>query len=208
MIPKVQAIPGFRHAIVRYRNHGQSGNSGQACEDGDSFPNWSWQTITLFPRKLPMSCLVFSRTSKITSFAAFVDSGASCITWIASRLTKCWIAWPQFAWAIGYERADRKLEQDRFSRILHCSRNTDRSWKEVQRRQTAKQVAGRSTLTLRLRWRWLRQFQTSDKGKRQHSITCCSFPSLTMTWQKVLLAKLNVILHPKITENGDLWKSK
>lgn len=202
--PKVQAIPGFRHAIVRYRNTDKAGTVDKPAKMA-TVPELKLTDDYLVPEKAANVLLGVFEDEQDNIVRGFVDSGASHITWDSVTLDKVLDSLT----AVRLSNRLTKEQIENWSKIALVDSCTVRATqiaveKKYNAEQTAKQVAGTINAYVALAMKMAAPVPNIGQGEATALNNMLLVSKLDDDMAKVLLAKLNAILHPKITENGDL----
>lgn len=202
--PKVQAIPGFRHAIVRYRNTDKAGTVDKPAKMA-TVPELKLTDDYLVPEKAAKVLLGVFEDEQDNIVRGFVDAGASHVAWDSVTLDKVLDSLT----AVRLSNRLTKEQIEAWAKIALVDCCTVRATqiaveKKYNAEQTAKQVAGTINAYCALAMKMAAPVPNIGQGEATALNNMLLVSKLDDDMSHVLLAKLNAILHPKITENGDL----
>jgi hypothetical protein len=201
--PKVQAIEGYRHAVIRYRNTDKK--AVEKVAQMVTIPQLKLTDDYLLPEKATSILLGVFEDEQDAMIRSMIDNGASTIHWnlltldhvlasmtaarVSNRLTKEQIeAWARIAFVeVCNQRADQISQAKNYSAD-----------------QAAKQRAGTLNAYVELAAKLSAPVPNIGMEAATALKNQMLLAKLSDDLSKVLFAKLEAILNPQIVANGDL----
>lgn len=202
--PTVQAIPGFRHAVLRYRVTGKDTAEKPAVMA--TIPQLQLpEEYSLLDERARKVILGVYEDEQDNIVRGLIDAQASMIHWESVELDK--VLDSLTAVRISQRLTKEGIEQwAKIAFVAFCNTRADQISLEKQfgEEQKAKQRAGTLNAYCALAMKLAAPVPNIGQGEATTLQTMLGVAALDDDMAKVLKSKLHAILNPKITENKDL----
>lgn len=201
--PRVQAIEGYRHAVIRYRNTDKK--AVEKTAQMVTIPQLKLSDEYLLPEKAASVLLGLFEDEQDSMIRSMIDAGTSNIHW--NNLTlDCVLA------SLTAARVSNRLTKEqieawaRIAFVEVCNQRADQisSAKSYNAEQATKQRAGTLNAYVELAAKLSAPVPNIGMEQATALKNQMILAKLDDDMAKVLRAKLETILNPKIVENGDL----
>jgi hypothetical protein len=201
--PKVTDIPGFRHAVIRYRNtDGKATKSAQMVTVPQiAFP----EEYQLLPEKAQKVLLGVFEDEQDNIIRSKIDSQASYIHWDSLTLDEVLTSLT----AVRMSQRLTKEQIENWARIALADATQTRAVqiaeaKGLSAEDRQKQIAGTLNAYVNLAMKLAAPVPNIGENEARALLNMMKLAQLADDMAKVLMTKLDAILNPKVIENVDL----